>query len=601
MNRQRTFLINEQEIAQTLMASDSEDDEDHMCLDDEDIAFLEQNDVSNSEMEIVIEDAVGALSPEKLTPTPKKKKNVPLKWKNRPEYATPEYVESEKDYVYGEVLKLTYNIGDDLPSVYEVFESVADLTKILHFITVETNRYAIQNGRQFVTTEKEIEAFLGISMAISIHKLPSYKDYWSTNPLLSVPFVANVMTRKRYEEIKQNLHFSNNENQPNRTDSNYDRAFKVRPIINHFNKAFCSALSATKSQAIDEHMIKFKGRNIMKQYMKAKPIKWGFKMWCRCDSQTGYLFECNIYTGRKDNAEIGLGESVVLELARTVCNLGVELYFDNFFNSINLLTKLKDMNIRGCGTIRSNRKNLPKFVSDKTMKRGDIQSFFSDGIAVVKWMDNRAVFLASNFIDPFEKTLVKRRVQGSAEKININCPLMVSSYNKGMGGVDLMDQRKVIYNIQCFESQTIICFFYLQVYYEYDRKSIRFYLRIFFDLFDLAITNSFIIYNKIRNQHGRASTTLFDFRTQLCTHLVNEYTGRQRPSYERQKRGRRQSNVIFKAVAPEHQMSREEKRQRCHNCAQKKRESKTNIKCVTCNLYFCFVNERDCFGEYHSK
>lgn len=150
---------------------------------------------------------------------------------------------------------------------------------MLHFITVETNRYAVQNGRQFVTTEKEIEAFIGITIAMSIHRLPSYRHYWSTNPLLSVPFIANVMTRKRYDEIKTNLHFANNENQPDRTDSNFDRAFKVRPIINHFNKAFDKALTATKSQSIDEHMIKFKGRILMKQYMKAKPIKWGFKIW----------------------------------------------------------------------------------------------------------------------------------------------------------------------------------------------------------------------------------------------------------------------------------------------------------------------------------
>lgn len=141
----------------------------------------------------------------------------------------------------------------------------------------------------------------------------------------------------------------------------------------------------------------------------------------------------------------------------------------------------------------------------------------------------------------------------------------------------------------------------LQVYYEYDRKSVRFYLRIFFDLTDLAVTNSFIIYNKLAVERGQAPTTLFEFRMQLCTHLVNEYTSRQRPTYERQKQGRRQSKLLVEAVAPEHQISRQEKRQRCHNCAQNKRESKTNIKCETCNLYFCFVKDRDCFNEYHTK
>lgn len=329
MNRQRTFFINEHEIAQILMASDSEDDDENIYLDDEDIAFLEQDEVLDSEVEVIIEDVVGErpppLSASRKIPTPKKEKSVPLKWEKSPEYVTPEYLENETDFVYGKVLKPNCSPDDEFPSVYDVFCSVADFKNMLHFITVETNRYAVQNGRQFVITEKEIEAFIGITIAMSIHRLPSYRHYWSTNPLLSVPFIANVMTRKRYDEIKTNLHFANNENQPDRTDSNFDRAFKVRPIINHFNKAFDKALTATKSQSIDEHMIKFKGRNVMKQYMKAKPIKLGFKIWCRCDSESGYLFECNIYTGRKTNAEIGLGESVVLELAKNVCNLGVEV------------------------------------------------------------------------------------------------------------------------------------------------------------------------------------------------------------------------------------------------------------------------------------
>lgn len=50
-----------------------------------------------------------------------------------------------------------------------------------------------------------------------------------------------------------------------------------------------------------------------------------------------------------------------------------------------------------------------------------------------------------------------------------------------MGGVDLMDQKKV--------------------YYEIDRKSkFKFYLRIFFDIFDLGINNAFIVYSKIATQ-----------------------------------------------------------------------------------------------------
>ena len=40
-----------------------------------------------------------------------------------------------------------------------------------------------------------------------------------------------------------------------------------------------------------EHMCKFKGRSSMKQHIKNRPIKWGFRYWCRCDSETGYVYQ----------------------------------------------------------------------------------------------------------------------------------------------------------------------------------------------------------------------------------------------------------------------------------------------------------------------
>ncbi|KAK3774699.1 hypothetical protein RRG08_051241 [Elysia crispata] len=40
---------------------------------------------------------------------------------------------------------------------------------------------------------------------------------------------------------------------------------------------------------IEESMVKFKGRLGYRQYMPAKPIKWGIKIWCLAESSTGYM------------------------------------------------------------------------------------------------------------------------------------------------------------------------------------------------------------------------------------------------------------------------------------------------------------------------
>ena len=85
------------------------------------------------------------------------------------------------------------------------------------------------------------------------------------------------------------------------SDPLHDRAFKVRFVLDNFNKSFASAMTPSQFQSIDEHIIKFKGHNIIRKYVKGKLIKWGFKMWCRCASKSGYLFEYDLCSIQEKN------------------------------------------------------------------------------------------------------------------------------------------------------------------------------------------------------------------------------------------------------------------------------------------------------------
>ena len=67
------------------------------------------------------------------------------------------------------------------------------------------------------------------------------------------------------------LQFSYNENILERSDPMYDRAFKIRPLIDHFNTAFQAAREQSKEQSI-EHIVKFKGHSAKKQYIKTNKI-----------------------------------------------------------------------------------------------------------------------------------------------------------------------------------------------------------------------------------------------------------------------------------------------------------------------------------------
>ena len=63
------------------------------------------------------------------------------------------------------------------------------------------------------------------------------------------------MIKTRFQSILQTLHFSNNDN-GNKTD----RSYKIRPVIEHVNKAFAETLSISPFQSDDDkRMCKFKG------------------------------------------------------------------------------------------------------------------------------------------------------------------------------------------------------------------------------------------------------------------------------------------------------------------------------------------------------
>ncbi|KAJ8929756.1 hypothetical protein NQ314_017527 [Rhamnusium bicolor] len=178
------------------------------------------------------------------------------------------------------------------------------------------------------------------------------------------------------------------------------------------------------------------------------------------------------------------------------------------------MNDLKASRIYACGTIRSDRKGFPKdFSADKSMQRGDSEWRMNlKGLTALKWKDSKGIFLASNFHNPEEVTNVQRKTKDGS-RVEITCPMMVKDYNENMGYVDKSDQIKS--------------------YYEIDRKSKRWWLRIFWHFIDLTIVNAFILF---RIQSEGKSITLKDFRTSVARGLIG--------ILKRQKRGRKSEDLV---------------------------------------------------------
>lgn len=290
------------------------------------------------------------------------------------------------------------------PATY--FSMFFDENVITHIIA-QTNLYAEQKRSRgwSPVDSREIKAFLGIIILMGLKPEPSIDLYWSTDPFFRVDEIASVMPVKRFKKILENLHLNDNSKMPPRGAPNYDKLFKIRPLLDALNRACQKLAKNTTSQSIDESMIRFKGVSSLKQFMPLKPIKRGYKVWVRADSKTGYVYEFDIYTGKRDDhtTEVGLGGNVVKSLTQKLIAEGFQghVTFDNFFASYEIMQYLFDNGVYATATVK-NRSDLPllfknnrkgnKNSSNKIkLDRGDMKWRTKKNVSYVMWQDTKAV------------------------------------------------------------------------------------------------------------------------------------------------------------------------------------------------------------------
>lgn len=112
----------------------------------------------------------------------------------------------------------------------QVFSAVMSFDALVSDVLVKESLQ--QNRIVFTTTNEEMKAFLGVKLVMSYHVLPALINYWSMLPDLGVPFIASVMPLHRFEQLRSALHFAD-ESQSSREEPNLDRAYKVRPLVDH--------------------------------------------------------------------------------------------------------------------------------------------------------------------------------------------------------------------------------------------------------------------------------------------------------------------------------------------------------------------------------
>jgi len=122
---------------------------------------------------------------------------------------------------------------------------------------------------------------------------------------------------------------------------------------------------------IDESMVPFRGRLSFRQYVPGKAHKYGVKLFKLCDP-SGYTYDIIIYSGKTDTRQDDLPSTVVMKLMDKYLNVGRTLCTDNFYTNVPLANKLLEQQTHLVGTLRSNRRGLPKAVTAAKLKKGKV-------------------------------------------------------------------------------------------------------------------------------------------------------------------------------------------------------------------------------------
>ena len=117
----------------------------------------------------------------------------------------------------------------------------------------------------------------------------------------------------------------------------------------------------SRISCIDESMVAYRGLHSARQFIKSKPVRFGYKLWMLCGSN-GFPYNFEIYCGKDETRKIPLRSHVINTMIEPVVNTNCHiLFFDNFFTSHKILTDLTERNIRACGSERESNRSLSFF------------------------------------------------------------------------------------------------------------------------------------------------------------------------------------------------------------------------------------------------
>ena len=233
------------------------------------------------------------------------------------------------------------------------------------------------------TSPDEMKVFVAHLIVMGILKKNSLKQYWSRDSIPNMPFFGHYMSRNHFQHILWNLHVSDpDETNPLKGEADHDPLFLVRPMVDMMQRNFCTKYRPGKELSLDKSTCPFTGRVHFECYNPKKPNRFHIKLFMVSEPSTGYICGFEVYTGEASGQSQGNVQEVQ-DASKTSCtvlglldsvpllDMGHHVYFDNYYNSPDLIDLLYKRKMHACGTVRKNQKSLPLAVTQAKLKQGE--------------------------------------------------------------------------------------------------------------------------------------------------------------------------------------------------------------------------------------
>ncbi|XP_071039876.1 piggyBac transposable element-derived protein 4-like [Parasteatoda tepidariorum] len=426
-----------------------------------------------------------------------------------------------------------------LGNVRSSFELIIDNGMIEYFkICTETEARKVLKKDDWSITEVQLRAFISILYARGAYEAKSLKASYLWSKKWGTSFFSKTMSRDKFMEILRFIRFDKRNQRSQRLKT--DKFALISLIWDKFIQNSQACYKPGENLTVDEQLFPSKTRCRFTQFMANKPDEFGIKFWLASDVKSKYLINDFPYLGKDEKrpSDLPLGEFVVLKLTEPYLGHGRNITTDNFFKSISLAKKLlKKKKTTLVGTLRANRKELPKFAKAKkdNMIRYSTKLYKSDEyvLTVCKSKPNKKVLLLSS-----KHKNVK--VENDAKRV----PETVAYYNKTKFGVDIVDQMARKYSVKT--------------------GSRIWPLHVFYNILDLAAINAWILYKETTG----VKITHKNFIFQLAEELGSDHRDEQNTSF----------NSLSVTQNPNVRKS-------CQIGLRKKNRS--NNICIKCNKYVC--------------